>query len=77
MTIDPCGSMCILPDPANHEWIVTLCEAASGRKELRRFPTREDAVSFAVIERDRVRKESGREITLQLPDDCPCYRDLK
>ncbi len=65
--------ICVLPTQNQKSWQVSICTGSANRKNPRLFATREEALEFAMAERDRLRTEQNREITVHLPDDCPCY----
>jgi len=71
------GEICVLRDLAwKDTWTVSIC-AGSGKPEpIATFPEKERACSYALEVRQR-RLESGQDLTVHLPDDCPCYCNPK
>lgn len=75
MSHEPCGHVCVLRADGLDGWMVSICQGPGTRQELRRFASREEACEFAIAERDRQRAQTGVELSIQMPDDCPCYFD--
>ena len=75
MSQKPCGNVCVLRADDLDGWIVSICQGPGTRHQIRRFATKEEAAEFAIAERDRQRAETGIELSIQMPDDCPCYLD--
>lgn len=70
--------LCILREDSLTSWMVSSCSGASiGRKILKRFATREQAVEFALAERDRILAQTGTSVDIHFPDDCPCVRGIR
>ncbi len=69
----PVGEICVLRDLAWKEtWTVSICGGAGKPEPVATFTDRAKAYAFALAERDR-RRESGAELAVHFPDDCPCY----
>jgi hypothetical protein len=67
--------LCILREDSLTSWMVSSCAGiAGGRKVLKRFATREQAIEYALQERNRILAEGGAGVDIHLPDDCPCVR---
>lgn len=70
MNVD--GILCVLGDANQTSWSVWLCRGVSQREHLGKFAARTEAVQFAIAEEAR-REKDGLNLSLHLPDDCPCY----
>lgn len=70
--IEPIGDICVIRDDEQKVWTVALCRGHGTRDQLATFETREEALSYATIERQRRLVEDGMMLDLHVPDDCPC-----
>ena len=69
---EPIGDICILRSDDHKSWVVSICRGNGTRDELKCFQTRDEAIEFAIAERERRRTDDGTALNLHLPDDCPC-----
>ena len=66
------GTLCILRDGQHETWSVWLCRGFGRREYLERFEDRASAADFALREAARRNDEEDAELSVHLPDDCPC-----
>jgi hypothetical protein len=71
---NPAHELCVLRDDDHTSWVVSICHGQGRREPLARFKKRDEAAEYALAERDRRRAQSGVELTIHFPDDCPCYQ---
>jgi len=67
------GDLCVTLDPRVKKWTVVLCTTTRDPKPLKVCESQAAAAEWALAERDRIRAATGKEPTIHLPDDCPCY----
>ena len=71
----PIGELCVLPDKELETWSVAICHGALAQREiLGRFRNLDQAAELALEERDRQLAQTGIELPIHFPDDCPCSR---
>jgi len=67
------GTLCVLRDEQNHTWSVWMCRGLGKRERLAGFEDRAAAADYALREAALRNEADSVELTVHLPDDCPCY----